>query len=336
MSVFSRLHRPQPKLAVPRWLSWSVAAVVLAWLLYSPLVSAPFANTQKSLIFAYALVGLGLNLLTGLTGQISLGHGAFFALGAYISAVLAGHQEWHYLAVVPIAAIGGFVFGYIFGRPALRLQGLALAMVTLALALVTPAVIKRLDGITKGGEGIVLDIAEPPGWVGLAQDQWIYYVNLAILLIVFVMCERLSKGRIGRSMIGVRDNENVAMTLGVRPATIKTNVFAFSSALAAVGGVTYTYAIQFVGPDAFGLDLTIAFITMIVVGGLTSNVGVILGAAFVVFMPTWTQEINQSASGVSYGLALVLCMFILPAGLIGLIRMVGNPLLKRIPFLKTA
>lgn len=334
MSLIEALHKPQSKLTVPRWLSWAVAVAVLTFLLYSPMVTAPFGNTQKALIFSYAIVGLGLNLLTGLTGQISLGHGAFFALGAYLTGVLAGNQGWNYLTVLPIAAIAGAMAGYIFGRPALRLRGLALALVTLALALVTPAIIKRLDGITQGREGIVLDIANPPSSLGLAQDQWVYFVNLALLIIVFVMCERLSKGRFGRSMIGVRDNENVAMTLGVRPATLKTSVFTLSAALAAVGGVTYAYAIQFVGPEAFGLDLAIAFITMIVVGGLTSNVGVLLGAAFVVYMPTWTQEINQSASGVSYGLALVLFMFFLPGGLIGLGRMIGHPILSRIPLLR--
>ncbi|MDQ6526912.1 branched-chain amino acid ABC transporter permease [Nocardioides sp. LHD-245] len=333
MSMLAALHRHRPRLAVSRWSSWLLVIVVLGYLLYTPLVSVPFANTQKSLIFSYALVGLGLNLLTGLTGQISLGHGAFFALGAYLCAVLVGNEGWFYLSAVPVAGVVGFALGYLFGRPALRLQGLALALVTLALALVTPSVIKRLDGITQGREGIILDIAEPPSFVSLDQDQWIYYVNLLILVAGFVVCERLSRGHIGRSMIGVRDNENVAMTLGIRPATVKTRVFAFSAAMAAIGGVTYAYAIQFVGPEAFGLDLAIAFITVIVVGGLTSNAGAVLGAVFIVYMPSWTQEINQSAAGIGYGVALVLCMLVLPAGLIGLVRIVGHPLVRRVPFL---
>jgi branched-chain amino acid transport system permease protein len=230
--------------------------------------------------------------------------------------------------VIPVAAVAGFAVGYLFGRPALRLQGLSLALVTLALALVTPAIIKRFDHVTQGSQGIVIDVANPPSWVSFERDQWVYYINLVLLVVAFVMCERLSRGRVGRSMIGIRDNENVAKTLGVRPADVKTNVLAVSSA-PAVGGVTYAYAIQYVGPDVFGLDLAIAFITMVVVGGLTSNLGVVLGAAFIVYVPSWTADINQSASGLSYGAVLVLCMLVLPFGMIGLLRLLGHGLASR-------
>ncbi|XRQ08644.1 branched-chain amino acid ABC transporter permease [Actinomadura welshii] len=330
MNVMNELRTYRPEVRMPKWVTAPAMVLLLGYLLYAPLVTLPYGNTQRALVMSYAIVGLGLNLFTGLTGQISLGHGAFFALGAYVSAVLAGTHGWPYLAALPVAALAGFTAGYLFGRPALRLRGLSLALVTLAVAIVIPSVIKRFEGVTNGHQGIVLDIAGAPGWSGLAQDQWVYYVSLAILAVCFVACRRLSRGRIGRSLVGVRDNENVVQTFGVRPSTLTTHVFAFSAGVAAVGGVVYTYAIQYVGPDVFGLNLTIAFLTLIVVGGLGSNFGTILGAMFVVYVPTWTEGVSQSASGVSYGAALLLCMFLLPFGLIGFLRFVVSPAVARL------
>lgn len=328
-NIIAALQKHQPKVVFPKWVTWTAVTLLLAYLLYAPLVTMPFANTERTLICAYAIVGLGLNLLTGLTGQISLGHGAFFALGAYLSGILIGVNGWPYLVALPIAAVAGFAAGWLFGRPTLRLRGLSLALVTLALALVTPAIIRRLEPLTQGREGIILDIAQPPAATGLARDQWVYYLALAILVVLFTASERLSRGRIGRSLIGIRDNEDVAVTLGIRPSVLKTNIFAFGTAMAAVGGVVYTYAIQFVGPDAFGLDLAIVFITVIVIGGLGSNVGAVLGAAFVVFIPSWTQDIGQEISGLTYGVTLVVFMFFLPFGLIGLFRAVVLPIARR-------
>ncbi|GAA5062082.1 hypothetical protein GCM10023259_050800 [Thermocatellispora tengchongensis] len=323
------MHKPRPSLELPAWLSLTTGVIVLGCLLYAPLISAPYANTQRALVCVYAVVGLGLHLLTGMTGQISLGHGFFFALGAYVSAVLAGTAGWPYLLAIPVAAAVGWGVGFVFGLPALRLSPLSLSVVTLALALITPSLIKRFDDVTHGARGIALDIAAPPAWTGLDRDQWVFYICLAVTTLTGVMCRLLSRGRTGRAMRGLRDNEAVATTMGIRPSTTKSFVFATSTALAAVAGVLYTYVTQFVAADAFHLTLAIAFLTMVVVGGLGSLPGVILGAIFVVYMPSWTAEINESASGLMYGVALVAFMFLMPYGVAGLLRAVGGPLLQR-------
>src|SRR5690606_23478350 len=137
-------------------------------------------------------------------------------------------------------------------------------------AIVTPAAIKRLDEFTKGQEGINLYTAQPPEWSGLERDQWVYFLCLVAALLAWVLTQRLSTGRVGRSLVAVRDNETVAQTLGVRTSRTKTKVFALSAAYAGVGGVLYVYVVQFVGPDSFGLVMAIAFISLIVVGGLST------------------------------------------------------------------
>ena len=208
----------------------------------------------------------------------------------------------------------------------LRLSGLQLALVTLSLALITPSVIKAFDHVTKGQEGIILSTAQPPESVGLDRDQWVYYLCLATAVLTYFACSRLARGRVGRSLVAIRDNDTVAATLGVRPAALMTNVFAFSTALAAVAGVLYTWVVQFVGPDAFGLTLAITFIILIVVGGLGAMPGVVFGALFVVYVPTWTASLDQSAAGLTYGAALLLFMFVLPFGVIGLVRTTANAL----------
>jgi branched-chain amino acid transport system permease protein len=206
-----------------------------------------------------------------------------------------------------------------------------LALATLGLALVTPAVIKRFEHVTDGQAGINIAGAEPPAFTGLERDQWVYYLCLVVASLAYLVVRRLATGRIGRSLIGIRDYEAVATTLGVPATRTKTTVFAFSAALAGVGGVLYSFVVQYVGPEAFGLPLAIAFITMIVIGGLGTVPGVVFGAFFVQYVPQWTAEINQSAAGMAYGAALIVFIFVLPYGLISLVRWALGPLVSRIP-----
>ncbi len=331
MNILTKLRQDQPPLQAPKWIVFGVGLAVLTYLAYSPLISAPYINFERSMVMIYLVVGLGLNLLTGYTGQISLGHGAFFALGAYLAAITTGKLGWHYAIAFPLVAVMSWFLGYFVGRPALRLQGLQLALVTLALALVTPSIIKRFDTFTKGQEGLNLNTAHPPTWIGLERDQWTYYLCLLFVVIALLLTHRLATGRVGRSLMAIRDNEPVAATLGVRAATVKTQIFALSTAFAGVAGVLYAYVVQFVAPDAFGLTLAIAFITLIVVGGLGSTFGTIFGALFVVYVPNLTSEISESAAGLSYGVALVLFMFILPFGIISFVRLGLTPLVARLP-----
>ncbi|QYB04731.1 branched-chain amino acid ABC transporter permease [Rhodococcus sp. USK10] len=331
MRIVELLRRPRAELDPPRWLARATVAAVILVTAVAPLVSAPYVNFDRSMVLVYVVVGLGLNLLTGNTGQISLGHGFFFAVGAYLSAVLVENHDVPYLLLLPVAFAVCYVIGYLFGLPALRLHGLQLALATLGLALVTPAVIKRFEHVTDGQAGINIAGAEPPAFSGLERDQWVYFLCLVVALIAFFVVRRLSTGRIGRSLIAIRDYEAVATTLGVPATRTKTTVFALSASLAGVGGVLYSFVVQYVGPEAFGLPLAIAFITMIVIGGLGTVPGVVFGAFFVQYVPQWTAEINQSAAGITYGAALIVFIFVIPYGLISVIRWVLAPLVNKIP-----
>jgi len=328
--LIKTMHTPRPKLPIPAWVNLAAGVAVFGYLLYLPLVSPSYANTQLAMVCVYVVAGLGLHLLTGMSGLISLGHGFFFAVGAYATAILSGDHGWPIGASFLVAAVLGWILGFLFGLPALRLSPLALSQVTLALALVTPSLIKRLDSITNGSAGLAVDLADPPEWTGLDKDQWVLYVCLFVALIAFLMAVTLSKGRTGRAMRALRDNQAVATTLGVRATTTKTFVFATSASFAAAGGVLYTMVVQYVGADAFALTFAIALITVIVVGGFGSVPGVILGAVFVVYMPSWVSEVDASAAGLMYGVALVVFMFVLPYGVVGVLRMLGRPLLRRL------
>lgn len=327
---FQRLRSPIRPLDAPIWARVATFALVVVIAALIPLNSPTYVNFDLSMVMVYAIVGMGLNLLTGFNGQISLGHSAFFAAGAYIAAVMI-KNEFNYLITLPIAVIVTWVLGYLFGLPALRLRGLQLALVTLALAIITPALIKRLDNITKGQEGINVFLEDPPAWTGLASDQWVYYICLLSLVLAWIVTRRLSTGRIGRSLVGIRNNELVAQTLGVRASRVKTNVFALSAAYAGFAGVLYTYVVQFVGPDSFGLVMAITFISIIVVGGLGTISGAILGAAFIQYLPKFTSDAGDSAAGFFYGLALILFMFVMPSGIAGLVNLLVAPIVRRLP-----
>ncbi|WP_430334388.1 branched-chain amino acid ABC transporter permease [Rhodococcus sp. ACT016] len=331
MRILELLRRPRAELDAPLWLSRVTVVAVVVIAAVAPLVSAPYVNFDRSMVMVYVVVGLGLNLLTGNTGQISLGHGFFFAVGAYLSAVLIQNHGVPYPVLIPLSFVVCYVVGYLFGLPALRLHGLQLALATLGLALVTPAVIKRFEHVTDGQAGINISEADAPASTGLERDQWVYYLCLVVALVAYLVVRRLSTGRIGRSLIAIRDYEAVATTLGVPATRTKTTVFALSAALAGVGGVLYSWVVQYVGPEAFGLPLAIAFITMIVIGGLGTVPGVVFGAFFVVYVPQWTAEINQSAAGMTYGGALILFIFVLPYGLISVVRWILGPVVSRIP-----
>ena len=331
MTFLDSLRRPRAELDAPLWLSRVTVVTVVLVAVVAPLVSAPYVNFDRSMVLVYIVVGLGLNLLTGNTGQISLGHGFFFAVGAYLSGVLVENHGVPYLLLLPLAFVVCYLVGYAFGLPALRLRGLQLALATLGLALVTPAVIKRFEHVTDGHAGINISAADAPGFTGLERDQWVYYLCLVVALFAYLAVRRLSTGRIGRSLIAIRDYEAVATTLGVPATRAKTTVFALSAALAGTGGVLYSFVVQYVGPEAFGLPLAIAFITMIVVGGLGTVPGVVFGALFVVYVPQWTADINQSAAGITYGAALILFIFVLPYGVISVIRGLLGPVVSRIP-----
>jgi branched-chain amino acid transport system permease protein len=303
------------------------ALVVLTLLV--PFLFGPYRVGQFTLVLAYAVAVLGLNLLVGYNGQISLGHGAFFALGAYTAALLIEKGGLPYLLTLPIAGVVAFVVGFLFGVPALRLRGLYLALVTLGLAIALPQLIKRFDGLTEGTQGLTVEQPTSPSWLPLADDQFLYLLTLLVAAVMFVAAWSLMRSQVGRAVKAVRDGEIPASTLGIDLASTKTRVFALSAGYAGVAGALYVFAIGFVAPEAFTVTVSLAFLAAIVVGGLATIVGAVFGALFIEFVPVYASDVNDALTGVIYGGVLILFMYLLPDGAVGLLRRIGRLVARR-------
>jgi len=271
---------------------------------------------------------LGLNLLVGYSGQISLGHGAFFALGAYASAISINDLGVPYLLTLPLAGFVCGIAGFLLGLPALRLRGLYLALVTLAIAIFLVPLLKRFEEVTGGSMGLTLPKPTPPAWTGLAEDQWLYFLALAVALVAFGLAAGLLRSRVGRALHAIRDNEAAAEVMGVRLSYYKTLAFAWSALFAGAAGCVYTWVIGFVSPDSFVVTLSITLLAGIVVGGLGSQAGPLLGALFVMFVPSISQDVNKAAPGVIFGLLIIAVMYVAPTGLAGLAGRAADSLKK--------
>ena len=306
------------KLRLAGWIALAIVALILPFLFNSYRVG------QFTQALALAIAVLGLNLLVGYSGQISLGHGAFFALGAYVSAILIVDADVPYLLTLPAAALACAVAGFLLGLPALRLQGLYLALVTLGVAIAAPQVIKRAEGLTGGTQGLSLDVPVAPAWTGLADDQWLYFVTLGVVAVMFLLAAGLVRGRVGRALVAIRENEIAAKTMGVNLARYKTGTFAVSAAYAGVGGALFTLPIGFLAPESFPLALSFGFLAAIVVGGLATIGGAIFGALFIEFVPVYAADVDEALAGVVYGGVLILFMYLLPGGVMGIRRQISR------------
>ena len=304
-----------------RLAAWGVV-LLLAVLL--PFFFNAYRVGQFTQAMALAIAVLGLNLLVGYSGQISLGHGAFFALGAYASAISIEDLGVPYLLTLPIAGAICAVAGFLLGLPALRLRGLYLALVTLGVAIATPQIIKRADGLTGGTQGLSIEKITAPAWSGLADDQWLYFVTLVVAAVMFVLAAFLVRGRVGRALVAIRDNEIAARTMGVDLARFKTGTFAVSAMYAGVGGALFTLPIGFLAPESFPLALSFAFLAAIVVGGLATIAGALFGALFIEFVPVYAADVDEALAGVIYGGVLILFMYLLPGGVMGLVRRISS------------
>jgi branched-chain amino acid transport system permease protein len=308
--------------------SFVVLAVVVAVV---PSFVSEFRAQQLAYVGIYLTAIIGLNVLTGYTGQISLGHGAFMAVGGYTTAILMADHGVKDIWTIPLAGLVAGTAGFLFGIPALRLSGLYLALATFAIAVSMPAVIKRFEGFTGGGTGINLfGIPEltasltPVEIFGrqVAFNDWLYYLSWSIALVGYVIAWLLLRGRSGRAFRAVRDSETAAQSSGVSLARYKTLAFGVSAAYAGVAGSLFAIATTYVNPDTFPIALSILLLVGVVVGGLGSLVGLIAGAVFIQFLPTWSQEVSKSpgAPSVVSGAVLIALMFVLPMGVAGLIE----------------
>lgn len=274
---------------------------------------------QLTMVVVYAVSVLGMTLLTGYTGQISLGHGAFFAIGSYTTAILMANYDWPYWATLPVAAATSALVGFLIGFPALRLGGLYLALTTFALAVSVPQILKVnvLSDLTGGVQGLTMDKAGAPFGLPLTGDQWIYLFSLGVGCLMFLLAWNLTRGRTGRAMMAVREQAVAAEAMGVGLAALKTRTFAVSAMITGIGGALSAIAVQFVAPDSFNFFLSITLFVGLVVGGVDSIPGALFGGAFIEFIPNIANDISKAAPGAIYGAILIGFMFVLPRGVGG-------------------
>jgi branched-chain amino acid transport system permease protein len=319
--------------------------VVIALL---PRFMGEFRLSQFTFVALYFIALLGLNILTGYNGQISLGHGAFMGIGAYVSALLILGRPglelygldppgWMPLGdgmtpvfTIPIAGVVTGIVGLLVGIPALRLAGVSLALATFALAVSLPTVAKRFDQVTGGGGGLSLLLPETPfGW-DISTRHWLYYEAWVTAGIMFILAWLMVRGRLGRAWRSIRDGEVAATASGVNPALYKTLAFGVSSFYAGVAGALLVIEVSFVNPDTFPLSLSILLLASAVIGGLGSLVGVLFGALVLEFLPVYSQEpplistdFSNQAPSVVFGAILIVIVFVLPGGFAGALRRVA-------------
>ena len=318
-----------------------------------------------ALIIAIAVTGL--NLITGYTGQLSLGHAAFFAIGAFTSAMLVTGRVWTPFLddnvwtpgwTFVASAVVCFLIGLVVGIPALRLKGIYLALVTLVFTEAVRAVFKyeEFEGVTGGAAGIKGFSYLPPSWTGLDGRTdlvtWFFYLSLATLVIVSVLSAGLLRSRIGRAMVAVRDNETAAAVMGVNLFTTKTIVFGISGAIAGVAGSLYALKLSLVEADIplFGLFGSVTLLVAMVVGGAAQNWGPFVGAMFYVFVNDFARSVGEDPSnslllgwlvdegtkldglgGVTFGVLLILFARFVPFGAVGTMRMWRSKVVQVVP-----
>ena len=297
---------------------------VVAWLAVTVVPTLLFSDYhlfQLTMVVVYAIAILGLAILTGFNGQISLGHGAFYAIGAYVTAVLMYQSEVPYWATLPVSAIVCAVVGFLIGLPALRLGGLYLALTTFALAVAVPQLLKHdaLEPWTGGVQGLVIDKPDPPFGLDMSPDQWLYMFSLTIGALLFLLARNIVRGRIGRAMMAIRDHSLAAEAMGIDIALLKTRTFALSALYTGVAGSLGAIVVQFVAPDSFGIFVSIYFFVGLVVGGVSSIGGAIFGGFFIEFLPNLAEKVSKAAPGAVYGVVLIAVMFLMPGGAAGFV-----------------
>ena len=297
------------------------AAVALAAAL--PLVATNFVLFQLTLVMVYGLAILGLNLLTGFNGQFSLGHSAFYGIGAYTAAILMDHWDLPYFCTLPAAGAVCFVVGFLFGLPALRLQNLYLALATFALATAMPQILKfgPLEPLTGGVQGIVLLKPEAPFRLPLNPDQWLYYFTLIVLLLLVAAAWNLVHSRSGRAIMAIRDHPIAAAAMGIDTALYKTLTFGVSALYTGVAGALGAIVVQFVAPDSFNFLLSVSFLVGLVIGGVGSIPGSLIGGLFVLYVPNIAESISTGLSGAVYGAIMLLVIYVMPSGAAGFVRL---------------
>lgn len=290
--------------------------VMLALLVLTPLFVKNFIIFQMTMVLIYAIAILALNILTGGSGQFSLGQSAFYAVGAYTAGIMMEHMGVNYALTLPAAGIICFIFGFLFGFPALRLSGVYLALATFALAVAMPQLLKlgAFEHWTGGVQGLVITKPDAPFGLKMSQDMWLYYFTLFVSALIYVLAVNLLRSRSGRALMAIRDNPIAASAMGVDLPLYKTLAFGISAAFTGVAGALGAIVVQFVAPDSFTIQLAIAIFLGMVVGGVGWLPGSLVGSAFIVFVPNVAEHISKGLSGAVFGVLLFVVIFLVPHG----------------------
>lgn len=304
-----------------------VGAVLLAFMMEG------YSLYRLSAILVLAIAVLGLNLLVGLAGILSLGHGAFLAVGGYAVAVAMHHLGLGFYTALPLAGLACFVLGYLVGFPALRLSSVHLVLVTFSLALATPQILKssHLAPWTNGVMGIYLDRPEPPAWSGLSDDQWWYFIALALFTGLAWCARNLWRSRTGRALAAIRDTELAAAPQGIPVARYKCLIFGASGFYAGIAGAMNAIVQDFIAPDGFTLWLSIVLLVAAVTGGVRSVWGALLGAALVFILPAIAGGLAEAVNMPLYGLVLLAFVMLLPGGLAPALEQLSRRLRRALP-----
>lgn len=304
-----------------------VALIALAAILIVlPLMSAPFTNQTITRIAVFAVAVLGLNIVMGYAGQVSLGQIFFVGVGAYAAAIVIRAEWsvalgfWGVVIAFVLAVVLPGVIGLLVALAAARLRGLAIAMVTIALPIVGVPLAKRLGDLTGGSQGISARAFGAPDWTGLDNDQWQYYVVVTIAAIAFVLAYFLVRGKYGRAFAIVKENEAVASSMGISPYRYKVLAFTIASMFGGVAGFLYIAAIQFTSPETLSFGHSIELVIATIVGGAGSIVGSLIGGIYYVVVPQITNAVDPSATTVVQGIIVLVVLFVLPGGLASLPR----------------
>jgi branched-chain amino acid transport system permease protein len=300
--------RLAPRLAVV-----VAAAALLAWL---PFQLSGYHQLEGARVAIFFMAILGLNIVTGYTGQISLGHGAFMAIGAYTTAIIVRDHHWDVLWTLPIAFLVAFACGVIVGVPALRLSGIYLALATFAVAVSVPQFVRKFSHFTGGTEGIQIE---------RQSGRWLYAVSWSCAAVLFVLAWLLLRGRIGRAFRAARDSEVAAVSSGINLAIYKTFAFGVSAAFAGVAGSLFVLASNgYAHPDSFSVFLSLQILIGATVAGLGSLWGVVVGAVFVDLLPNVSQSTpllgSEHGTDIAFGLIVIVVVFLLPSGFAGLVH----------------
>lgn len=295
------------------------AAAVLIIVGLLPFFAKGFWLFQITMALIYALAILGLILLTGLSGQISLGHGAFYAIGAYTAAILIEHAGIGYYWALPAAGAMCFIAGFLFGLPALRLEGPYLALATFALAIAAPQLLKwkLLAPWTGGVQGLVVSTPAAPFGLPISSDHWLYVVTMGCLLFLYCCTLNLTKSRSGRALIAIRENPVSAQAMGINIALYKSLTFGLSALYAGIAGALSAMTMQFVAPDSFTVAFSIALFAGFVVGSVSPRYGPFFGGAFILIVPNLADHVSKGLTGAIYSVVLILVISV-PAGLTGM------------------